>query len=75
MGAIGTAIGCPVHEGLDPLSPEFLAGPYAVLAGLPVTEAPLFYAPSIGYYVLTRYADIEMVFRGPQALRVQASPV
>jgi cytochrome P450 len=54
---------CPVHEGFDPLSPEFLADPYAVLAGLPLAEAPVFYAPSIGYYVLTRYADIEQVFR------------
>ena len=59
------ATGCPVHEGFDPLAPEFLADPYAVLAGLPLREAPLFYAPSIGYYVLTRHADIEQVFRDP----------
>jgi cytochrome P450 len=57
--------GCPVHEGFDPLSPEFLADPYAVLAGLPLAEAPVFFAPSIGYYVITRYADIERVFRDP----------
>ena len=57
--------GCPVHEGFDPLSAEFLADPYAVLAGLPLAEAPVFYAPSIGYYVITRYADIEQVFRDP----------
>ena len=57
--------GCPVREGFDPLSPEFLADPYAVLAGLPLAEAPVFYAPSIGYYVITRYADIEQVFRDP----------
>ena len=37
---------CPVHEEFDPLSPEFLADPYAVLAALPLREAPLFYAPS-----------------------------
>ena len=66
-----TASRCPVHEGFDPLAPEFLADPYAVLASLPPEEAPLFYAPSIGYYVLTRYADIELVFRGPQVLRVR----
>jgi cytochrome P450 len=59
------ATNCPVHDGFDPLSPEFLADPYAVLAGLPLAGAPVFYAPSIGYYVITRYADIEQVFRDP----------
>ena len=73
MGAVDTATGCPVHEGFDPLSPEFLADPYAVLAGLPVTEAPVFYAPSIGYYVLTRYADIEAVFRDPATYSAAAA--
>src|SRR5215831_14779868 len=60
-----TASRCPVHERFDPLAPDFLADPYAVLASLPLDEAPLFYAPSIGYYVLTRHADIEQVFRDP----------
>ena len=32
------ATGCPVHEGFDPLAPEFLADPYAVLASLPLDE-------------------------------------
>src|SRR5438105_1161209 len=55
--------GCPIDESFDPLSPEFLADPYAVMAGR--NQAPVFFAPSIGYYVLTRYADIEAVFRDP----------
>jgi cytochrome P450 len=59
--------GCPVREGFDPLSPEYLADPQAVLAGLPRDEAAVFYAPAIGYYVVTRYADIEQVFSDPQA--------
>jgi cytochrome P450 len=59
--------GCPVHETFDPLSPQYLTDPYAVLAGLPTGDEPVFYAPSIGYYVVTRYADIEQVFRDPQA--------
>ena len=46
---------CPVDESFDPLSPEFLADPYAVLAGLPGDGAPVFFAPSIGYYVITSY--------------------
>jgi len=59
------AKGCPVHEDFDPFAPEFLADPYTVLAALPLREAPLFYAPTMGYYVLTRHADIEQVFRDP----------
>jgi cytochrome P450 len=57
--------GCPVDESFDPLSPDFLADPYAALAALPRDEQPIFFAPSIGYYVLTRYADIEQVFQDP----------
>jgi cytochrome P450 len=54
---------CPVHYEFDPLSQEHLADPYTVLAALPLDEAPVFYAPSIDCYVVTRYADIEFVFR------------
>jgi cytochrome P450 len=65
-GAImGIMPGCPVDESFDPLSPAFLADPYATLAALNLDEAPIFFAPSIGYYVVTRYADIEQVFRDP----------
>jgi len=52
---------CPVQADFDPLSPAFLADPFAVLYALP-RETPVFYAPSIDYYVVTRYADIEAVF-------------
>jgi cytochrome P450 len=57
--------GCPVDESFDPLSGEYLADPYSVMAALPLAEAPVFFAPSIGYYVVTRYADIEEVFKDP----------
>lgn len=63
MTTEAVAKGCPVHESFDPLSPEFLADPYAVMAALPLHETPVFYAPSIGYYVVTRHADVEEVFR------------
>ncbi len=57
---------CPVDESFDPLSPDYLADPYAIMAGMPPgSDRPVFFAPSIGYYVLTRYADIEGVFRDP----------
>ena len=59
-----TTTGCPVHAGFDPLSEEFLRDPYAVLPA--VAEAPVFYAPSLDYYVVTRYADIERVFLDPE---------
>jgi cytochrome P450 len=65
MSATPMERGCPVVEWFDPLSPEYLADPYAVLAALPVPEAPVFFAPSIGYYIVTRYADIEQVFADP----------
>jgi len=51
-------------ESFDPLSPEFLADPFAVLGKLPPGhERPVFFAPSIGYYVVTRHTEIEQVFR------------
>ena len=56
--------GCPVDESFDPLSPEFLADPFAVMAR---AQAPVFFAPSIGYYVVTRYEDIEEVFKDSAA--------
>jgi hypothetical protein len=52
---------CPVHTNFDPLGREFLGDPFAVLASLP-SETPVFYAPSIDYFVVTRYADIKSVF-------------
>ena len=63
MTTTGAGPGCSVDESFDPLSPDFLTDPYAVMAALPAEEQPIFFAPSIGYYVLTRYADIEQVFR------------
>jgi cytochrome P450 len=65
MPQAGTAPGCPVDESFDPLAPEFLADPYAVMAGLPSAGKPVFYAPSIGYYVVTSYDAVAEVFRDP----------
>lgn len=56
-------MGCPVQHDFDPLAPNFLADPFAVLAALPVDEQPVFYAPSIDYYVVTRHVDIAEIFR------------
>jgi cytochrome P450 len=61
-----------MHADFDPLSPTFLADPFAILASLP-RDVPLFYAPSIGYYVVTRYADIEAVFLDPETYSAAAA--
>ena len=65
-----SAPGCPVDESFDPLSPEFLADPFVVMAQ---AEAPVFFAPSIGYYVVTRYEDIEEVFKDPATYSAAAA--
>ena len=56
---------CPVHAEFDPLSEEFLADPYAVMAALALNEEPVFFAPSVDGYVVTRHADIDAVFHDP----------
>ena len=65
MTTTATVPGCPVDESFDPLSPEFLADPYAALARRPGQGSPVFFAPSIGYYVVTSYAAVDAVFRDP----------
>lgn len=50
---------CPIHADFDPFSDEFLADPFPIMA---THNEPVFYAPSIDYYVVTRYEDIEAVF-------------
>jgi cytochrome P450 len=65
MTTTATVPGGPVDESFDPLSPEFLADPYATLARRPGQGSPVFFAPSIGYYVVTSYAAIDTVFRDP----------
>jgi cytochrome P450 len=69
------AHGCPVDESFDPLSSAFLADPYSVMAAMPLNEAPVVFAPSIGYYVITRYADIEKVFGDPDTYSAAVAQV
>jgi cytochrome P450 len=58
--------GCPVVPGYDPLSPEHLAEPMAVLEALPADCRPLFFAPLLGYVVVTGHAEIDWVLRHPE---------
>src|SRR3954447_11935417 len=60
--ATDVAPGCPVRADFDPLSSPYLDDPFAVLAALDTSERPVFYAPAIDYYVVTRHEDIEAVF-------------
>ena len=50
---------CPIHADFDPFSDEFLADPFPIMTA---NDAPIFYAPAIDYYVVTRYEDIAAVF-------------
>ncbi len=52
---------CPVKADFDPLSSAYLADPFAILGTLPA-DRPIFFAPSIGYHVVSRYAEILEVF-------------
>ena len=53
---------CPVEPAFDPFSAEYQADPYQVLAQVRSSGEPVFYAPSLDYYVVTRHHDIERVF-------------
>jgi cytochrome P450 len=59
-------VACPVDAEFDPLSPEYLADPAAVLRALPPDHRPIFFAPKLGYYVVTDYAETDYVFRHPE---------
>jgi cytochrome P450 len=60
------AVGCPVDPEFDPLSPEYLADPVAVLSRIAPEKHPIFFAPKLGYYVVTGYAETDYIFRHPE---------
>jgi cytochrome P450 len=64
MDTIATAGRDKSAIGFDPLSPEYLADPYPLLAAA-TAAAPVFYCESIGHWVVTRYHDIRHIFRTP----------
>jgi cytochrome P450 len=67
---------CPVHQDFDPLAADYLADPYPVLSAVR-EEAPVFYSPSTDMWVVTRYADIDAIFKDPgtYSASVAQSPV
>lgn len=55
--AVSERPGVPTMPGFDPLSQEFLADPYPVLARAR-RETPVFFYPPMSFWVVTRYDDI-----------------
>ena len=57
--------GCPFNDTtFDPLSDAYLSDPYPILARAR-SAAPVFLAPSIDHWVVTRHADLRHIFRTP----------
>ena len=55
----------PVDPDFDPLAPDYLADPYPYFAKFR-REAPIFYAPKIDYWVVSRYEDIQKIVKDPE---------
>ena len=58
---------CPVSEqaaAFDPFTGPYQADPADALRWSRDRE-PIFYAPALGYWVISRHADIKAVFRDP----------
>lgn len=70
------AAACPVDRGFDPLSAAYLQDPYPLLNAAR-EAAPVFFAPSIGYWVVTRYDDVKAVLADPRTFsaRVAQEPL
>jgi len=52
-------------SGYAPFSPEQLANPFPVYARAR-REAPVFYSPELGSWVLTKYQDVRFVYEHPE---------
>jgi len=57
--------GHPVDPDFDPLDPDYLADPYPYYARFR-REAPVFYAPKIDFWVVSRYEDIVDIVKDPE---------
>ena len=54
--------GYPVDPGFDPLDEEYLRDPYPHFARFR-REAPVFYAPKMDFWVVSRYEDIQRIVK------------
>jgi cytochrome P450 len=57
--------GHPVDPDFDPLDPDYLADPYPYYARFR-REAPVFHAPKIDFWVVSRYEDIVSIVKDPE---------
>ena len=55
----------PVNDTFDPLSEDYLADPYPYYAGFR-REAPVFFAPKIDMWVVSRYEDFLAIVKDPE---------
>ena len=53
-----------VGHDFDPFAPDYLADPYPILEALR-ERVPVFYAPALDMWVVTRFAEIDEIFRNP----------
>ncbi|MGI9050440.1 MAG: cytochrome P450 [Rubrobacteraceae bacterium] len=63
----------PVDPDFDPLDPDYLEDPYPYYARFR-KETPIFYAPKIDFWVVSRYEDIQNIVKDPETfsnVRVQ----
>ncbi len=54
----------PIRAEFCPLSPSYLADPYPEMASAR-DDGPVFYAPDIDMWIVTRIADVEAIFMDP----------
>ena len=55
----------PVDENFNPLSEDYLEDPYAYYARFR-RGSPIFFAPKIGMWVVSRYEDILAIAKDPK---------
>lgn len=55
----------PLDPDFDPLDPDYLADPYPYYARFR-KETPVFYAPKIDFWVISRYEDVQRIVKDPK---------
>jgi len=65
VNTAASAKGCPVVDGYQPTADEQLVDPFSAWA-VARRETPVFFAPALGAYVVTRYDDICAITNDPQ---------
>src|SRR5215217_7466630 len=66
--------GHPVDPDFDPLDPDYLADPYPYYARFR-REAPVFHAPKIDFWVVSRYEDIVSIVKDPETFSTADPPL